>query len=94
MGLILGEEVTQIVDPRLVEGLEGLEDEGRLRLPLSAGSLQLRRGGVDLLGVGTTPLLAQFVGPLLSLLKVLCHGGQVVGHGVHVLEILADVKVA
>jgi len=48
VGLELGEDIAQVVDPLLVQCLEGLEDKGRLRLPLLAGRFETGSGKINL----------------------------------------------
>ncbi|KAL1836980.1 hypothetical protein VTK73DRAFT_4860 [Phialemonium thermophilum] len=87
VGEQLGQDVAQVVDALLVEGLQGLEDEGGLRLPLLGGGLEAGGGLVDLVGVGLAALARQLVGAVLGLLQLAGHGLQVGGDGVHVLHL-------
>lgn len=94
VGLVLGEDVAQVVDARLVEGLERLEDVGGLGLPLLRGRLELDRDGVGLLGAGLDALLAQLLRRLLGLLKRLGHAGEVGRHGGHAGDVLSGMVVS
>lgn len=94
VGLVLRQQVAQLVNALLVKGLEGLEDEGSLRIPLLGGRLQSRRGICHLLGVRLRAFPSQSLGLFLSILEVSGHGSQVGGDGLHVLHFLAGLEVA
>jgi hypothetical protein len=59
VGLELRQDIAQVVYPLLIEGLEGLEYEGRLGLPRLGGRLEPGRSLIDLLGIGSSSLSAQ-----------------------------------
>ena len=58
VGLVLGEEVAELVDAALVEGLERLKNKGCLGIPLLLGRVELGRGRVQLLRIGLASFLA------------------------------------
>lgn len=94
MCLILRQKVAKIVDARLVEGLERLEDKRGLRLPLLRSILKLGGGSVDLSSTGLAALPAQLFGFDLSFLEVSGYGRQIGGDSVHVMNIASILKVA
>ncbi len=94
VGLELGKHVAQVVYPLLVQGLEGLENERRLRFPLLGGRLEPRGRLVNLLRIGTPSLLAEPVRLVGGIIQLAGHCLQVHADGMDVLHLLLVLEVA
>lgn len=93
MGLELRQDISQMVYPLLVQGLERLKNEGRLGLPLLAGRLEPRGSLVDLVGIGPPSLLAQLFRLLGGIIQLPGHRLQVRTDCLDILHLLLVLEV-
>ena len=77
VGLVLGQDVSQVVYPLFIECLKRLEDEWRLGFPLLSRGLESSSRLINLLSASLPALFVQFVRLFSRILQFSGHGLEI-----------------